>query len=1275
MSSKPCCSHFEKRPVAIVGIAADLPSGTHSEHNLDYRDFFNFLLNKNEAHEEIPKERPYVESSTTKAYEQLSAMRGTFLKDIDSFDHVEFGISAEEARGMALSTKKLLEASFLALLDAGIDYRGRNVGWYASGTAHDVFSISDTDEQEPRGAFASIPCICDEISRHLDLRGPCVPIDASCNSSLTALHLAVQALRAGECGAAVVAGCRLHPRMTDFLQRSPGPFAIPGTRDKIFEAESEEFALGEGTVAIVLKPYDDAIRDGDYIYGNILGTGINASGSAFDGEDHISVRVDAVRRAYDGIDCQPQDVDYVERHGTGTASGHPNETDWIGQVFGRDSELLIGSVAGNIGHLGNAAFLASLCKVCAILEGGVVPPTLNLANRDPAVQWENYKLRVPREPTSIKARSPSGKLTISMSSSGIGGTNGHVVVQSASAQGADPMDVQATHHPTLLMAGGLTSRSAGAIAGALNKLAASHPDQSAAFSTISGRCTRQMAWRTFTVTHPEKQASPRFLTPVLSARVKPPVVFVFPGQGPQHINMGRQLAKRFPIFYNTIAELDECHRNVTGGSLVEQVGLFSDSVTAQALPPVWSVSVIFPSMVMVQIALFELLRSLGLRPNVLVGHSAGETSLLYASGAGPKAMAMEIAITQGRAVAAVEQANGAMAALGCNAADGRAIIHLACSAEERGTLDLAGFNAPDAIAISGHAHLVDKAVAIAASRGIFARRLQTGVAVHSALMELCQDEYRTQLANVFARYPGDHNPVITTYSTATGTLLERFTPDYFWRNFRDPVQFTQAFTSIVQAYPNAAHVEISPHPVLSPYMQQMGAPTVTCPMRRCRQPDAYQEETDLLTCLGHLVVAGNNDINFHALNGQNGITRTIAFPRYPFAKGLDASLPPSPPESPRDELKGVIMQSLNVDPGQFRDDAPLTSYGLDSLSAGRLAFTLRPFLTISSMELLGSISLTDIQHRIDVEKRVQTEGSPKVSSKVTYFQWDGVHKPGQTVLRLVDNGETPLIVIHGASGSPLPFVAIQEKFNSSLWALQTTPETPLYPLEAFCRHYYEQIKLAQPEGPYRLGAFCASTIMATMIAKMMEDNGDQVAQLCYIDHSPLLWVSPLIAPDEQAMELRSAGPDMIRRLLASMLALYRADPSPSRHRAAQDWQDAADGLEAPEHVKGWWNTFTNLHVGVYEFIFSLLPEGQQPTIPALQEALLQWMRSVKAPMTVFVALKGYIAFIAEERRAGWEQYGIERVSPDAQIITVTGGHFQVLESPEFIETAQAGWTA
>ncbi|EGO18755.1 hypothetical protein SERLADRAFT_480455, partial [Serpula lacrymans var. lacrymans S7.9] len=183
--------------------------------------------------------------------------------------------------------------------------------------------------------------LANKISYHLDLRGPSIPVDTACSSSLTALHLAVQSLRTGDCEAAIVGGCQLNLRLADFVQYSQGSLLAPDGKCKPFDADADGFSRGEGAVVIVLKPYDDAIRDADHIYGVILGTGINASGSVAPAYAPVAnAQMEAMLRAYQGTGKDPRDVDFVELHATGTAAGDPTECNWVGENFGRDSELL-----------------------------------------------------------------------------------------------------------------------------------------------------------------------------------------------------------------------------------------------------------------------------------------------------------------------------------------------------------------------------------------------------------------------------------------------------------------------------------------------------------------------------------------------------------------------------------------------------------------------------------------------------------------------------------------------------------------------------------------------------------------------------------------------------------------------------------------------------------------------------------------------------------------------------------------------------------------------
>ncbi|KAJ7786762.1 thiolase-like protein, partial [Mycena leptocephala] len=314
------------------------------------------------------------------------------------------------------------------------------------------------------------------------------------------------------------------------------------------------FGRAEGCVAIVIKPLQDALRDHDHIYATILGTAVNSTGSAGPpGAPVAEPQAKAMTLAFERAGRNPTDVAYIELHATGTAKGDPTEVNWIGQHFQRPEELLIGSVKGNIGHTEITAFLASLSKVLSIFEHKVIPPNVNLSTPNPAIKWGEYNLRVPTQPTPLPS-AESGNTLISMASSGIGGSNGHVVLE------APPLVHQeSSEHringSVLLMAAGLSPRSVSAIADQISAVfkiapASEHP----AASTVLGRRSKQMNWRSYAVTTPGLPI--QFSSPEYSGRDVNSLVFVFSGQGPQHENMGRDLFNSFPAFRNSILDMD-----------------------------------------------------------------------------------------------------------------------------------------------------------------------------------------------------------------------------------------------------------------------------------------------------------------------------------------------------------------------------------------------------------------------------------------------------------------------------------------------------------------------------------------------------------------------------------------------------------------------------------------------------------------------------------------------------------------------------------------------
>ncbi|KAI0917633.1 Type I Iterative Polyketide synthase (PKS) [Taiwanofungus camphoratus] len=884
-------------PIAIVGIAAELPSGTYSKTNLDYKSFFEFLLEKGEAYEKIPLERFNTYTLRGNGIGQVLTDTGAFLKDAHTFDHVEFGVSSKDARQMSLSIRRLIETTFLSLLDSGIDYRGRNIGCFMAGVAHDMFAISGHDDAATGSSFASGPSmVANRVSYHLDLRGPTIPIDTACSSSLYATHLAVQALRNGECEAAVTGACQLNYRFTEWLQYTQGGILSPDGKCKPFDASADGFGRGEAVVSIVLKPLEAALRDNDRIYATILGTGVNSSGSLAPPNAPVaSAQQDAMMRAFAQTQRRPQEVDFLELHATGTAQGDPTEANWVGAEFKRDSELLIGSVKGNVGHLEITAFLASLCKVCGIFETGLIPPNVNFKRPNPAIRWKEYKFRVPTEVEPLNSPNSSKLPLVAMTSSGIGGANAHAVIEGPPPAASAPCTFWLTEAaPALLIAGGLSPRSASVVGDTL-KDSISSLDNDALFriARIHGRRSRSMTWRSFAVIADRKLL--RFTDPVIVPKVAPPVVFVYSGQGPQHIDMGRQLYKTSSIFRANIQELDQVYRNVVGQSLIETTGLFKDSYEQSPLSDIWPIAITLPALTMLQLALTDTLISLGVKPDMVIGHSAGETAVLYASGAGSKAMALELSIARGQAMSFLENANGTMAAVSCSPTKASAIISDVMAELGPLSLEIGCYNTPNAITISGTAVAIDLAVRKAEAAGIFARRLRTRIPVHSSMMNLCQDQYKTMVSNVFSQYSLSSSQV-ETYSTLTGGLFDAvFDAQYFWDSSRGPVQFTAAMESLVAKHPNSVFVEVGPHPVLAGYVSSMAGKgaTVVCPLRRTKQTEESIETYGLLETLGKLIAAGYNSVNFDVLCGAMG-SNGITLSPFPLARKDVPYLAPTP---------------------------------------------------------------------------------------------------------------------------------------------------------------------------------------------------------------------------------------------------------------------------------------------------------------------------------------------------------------------------------------------
>lgn len=420
----------DSRCVAVVGIAARFPGA----ENLD--EFWRVLIQGRETVGPIPPERLRLARSIRPLPARIDE-RGGFLEDVDAFDPLFFQISGREARAMDPRQRLFLQTAYHALEDAGYGgdrLAGSRTGVYVAAGPSEYRSLGAERPDEFWATACSSATLASRIAYFLNLRGPCLPVDTACSSSLVAVHLAMQAIRAGEIDAALVGGVHLNLGLTNFEAfRQMGALAGDGHCRPFGDAASG-FVPGEGVAALLLKPLHRAIEDGDSIRAVLLGAAMNNDGRS-NGltAPNLLAQRDVLLAAWKDAGVEASDVDFLECHGTGTPLGDPVELQAVDRtVRGRRTQrLLVGSVKSNIGHAEAAAGLAGLAKAILAIEHKRIPPTLYAAPRNRHFDWENSVVDVSDQAEDWPAR--EGRRIAGVSAFGFSGTNVHVVVAEAPA--------------------------------------------------------------------------------------------------------------------------------------------------------------------------------------------------------------------------------------------------------------------------------------------------------------------------------------------------------------------------------------------------------------------------------------------------------------------------------------------------------------------------------------------------------------------------------------------------------------------------------------------------------------------------------------------------------------------------------------------------------------------------------------------------------------------------------------------------------------------------
>ncbi len=787
-------------PVAVIGIGCRFPGADGPEA------FWTLLSEGVDAVGEPPPGR--------RGVEEAGAKRAGFLEQVDQFDAAFFGIAPREAVCADPQQRLLLEVAWEALEDAGLAperLRGGEVGVFIGVSTND-YGRRGAGIEGTREAYTAtgnaLSIAANRLSYVFDFRGPSMAIDTACSSSLVALHLACESLRRGESTLALAGGVSVILSGEISETFAAAGFLSPEGRCKAFDASADGYVRGEGAGVVVLKPLARALEDGDPVYAVVRGSAVNQDGRSNGLTAPNREAQEAVlRAAYRRAGVAPGVVDYVEAHGTGTLLGDPIEAGALAAVLaeGRPQGQFcrIGSVKTNVGHLEAAAGIAGVIKVALALDRALIPPSLHFRAPNPHIPFDALPIRVQTELGSWpSSERPS---LAGVSAFGFGGTNAHAVLESA------PSLVRANRNePDGSCVIPLSAQSPQALVALARSfrvvLANGEAPSLADMAHTAGSRRSHHEYRLAIVAGDRATAIERldsFLRGETAPGRRPPnrrlrSAFVFSGQGSQWYGMGRGLAETEPVVRAVLDDLDARLRPLLGWSILEELAA---SESASRLEETgYGQPVVFA----LQVALAALLKSWGIAPDAVVGHSLGEVAAALVAGALEMDDAVRVVAHRARLMQTTA-GGGKTAAVALSADDARQIV-----ASDPDHLALAAVNGPRASVISGTTDAVVSMVETLRGRGVFAKVISGRCAFHGPQMDPIRGELRASIEGIVPR--AGWLPIV---SSVTGEAIDgaRLGPEYWSRNLRETVQFASA-ASVLVAGDYDVLIEIGPHPAL-----------------------------------------------------------------------------------------------------------------------------------------------------------------------------------------------------------------------------------------------------------------------------------------------------------------------------------------------------------------------------------------------------------------------------------------------------------------------------
>ncbi|WP_299491653.1 type I polyketide synthase [uncultured Shewanella sp.] len=897
MKSKATAQH---KDIAIIGMAARLPGASN------VNDFWANLINGVESITQFTKE----ELRDSGIEEALIASpnyvpRRGIIGNAQHFDAHFFDVTPRDAETLDPQHRVFLECCWHAFEDAGYvpeQYPGKVGVFGGTGTAWHLNEVNNHPDVHQYASGTSIVTNNDKdyvttrVSYKLNLKGPSVNVQTACSTALVATVMGMRSLQCGESDLILAGAASIDtPEKRGYEYKQGGMESAQG-RCYTFDSRADGTIFSRGAGVLVLKRLDDAVRDGDHIYSVIKGGAINNDGNLKAGFTAPSIdgQIAVAKSAIDESGIDPSQINFIEAHGTATALGDPIEFSSLSQTFQSYTDdkqfCLLGSVKSNIGHTDVASGAASLIKTSLSLKNHQLPASLHYQSPNPNIDFENSPFKVNTELTRLDMNKEPLRALIN--SFGVGGTNACVIVEEAPIQ---RLSDQAKGHYILP----LSAKSREALEemkGNLEQYLEVNPEVNladVAYTLQVGR--EQFNFSSFVVANDKasfKEKVSQAQVIKTSFKDTPELVFMFPGQGNQYINMARPIYDAYPVFKETFDTCCDLLTPILGRNIKDIIFQEADS---QSLEKINETQFTQPALFIVGFAMAKLLASWNMTPSVMIGHSVGEYVAACLAGVFSLEDALKAVVLRGKLVQGLPA--GSMLAV--------LLTEEEVSEHIKGTnIEIAAMNYPGLCVLAGDLDEIAELQDQLEDDGIFCKHLDTSHAFHSYMMEPILEAFKDVIAGITLSAPS-----IPFVSTVTGDWItdELATdPEYWVQHVRQPVKFSHALKTLLATDAELAFFEVGPGRSLDSAVKQHVKPGETVVVYSSL-PIAKEQDTSVEHLLASLASLWANGVTLPWAQMHQGTVRNrLSLPGYPFQR-KEFKLPKA-----KTAVDGVELNSLKL---------------------------------------------------------------------------------------------------------------------------------------------------------------------------------------------------------------------------------------------------------------------------------------------------------------------------------------------------------------------------